>query len=195
MEFRNYMERFRWVRLWQNRIVASFHQSQFATFALKNKLLGASLEAQRLKRLPPMWETRVRSLGWEDPLEKEMAPHSNILAWRIPWAEEPVGLQSMGSQRVRHDSTFTFTIAILTNSFIGITENYTNVGAYIQAHLCVFQWANLVFLFVLHVNIDEYTPSLQCNVLQKKERSILKFITSLTKNVTQWGKNFSFYRF
>ena len=63
----------------------------------------ASLVAQRLKCLPAMWETWVRSLGWEDPLEKEMATHSSILAWRIPWREEPSGLQSMGSQRVRHD--------------------------------------------------------------------------------------------
>ena len=63
----------------------------------------ASLVAQRLKRLPPMQETRVRSLGWEDPLEKEMATHASILAWRIPWTEEPGGLQSMGSQRVGHD--------------------------------------------------------------------------------------------
>ena len=58
---------------------------------------------QRLKRLPPVWETRVRSLGQEDPLEKEMATHSSIRACRIPWTEEPGGLQSMGSQRVRHD--------------------------------------------------------------------------------------------
>ena len=54
-----------------------------------------------VKNLPAMQETRVRSLGWEDPLEKEMATHSSILAWRIPWAEEPGGLQSMGSKRVR----------------------------------------------------------------------------------------------
>ena len=59
--------------------------------------------AQRLKRLPPMQETRVRSLGLEDPLEKEMATHSSILAWRIPWSEEPGGLQAAGSQRVGHD--------------------------------------------------------------------------------------------
>ena len=63
----------------------------------------ASLVAQRLKHLPPMWETWVRSLGWEDPLEKEMATHSSTLAWRIPWKEEPGRLQSMGSQRVGHD--------------------------------------------------------------------------------------------
>ena len=63
----------------------------------------ASLVAQRLKRLPPMQETWVRSLGWEDPLEKEMVTHSSILAWRIPWTEKPGRLQSTGSQRVRHD--------------------------------------------------------------------------------------------
>ena len=51
--------------------------------------------AQRIKRLPAMQETRVRSLGWEDPLEKEMSTHSSVLAWRIPWTEEPGGLQSM----------------------------------------------------------------------------------------------------
>ena len=65
--------------------------------------LGASLVAQSVKNLPAMAETRVRFLDWEDPLEKEMATHSSILAWRIPWTEENGGLQSMGSQRVRHN--------------------------------------------------------------------------------------------
>ena len=59
--------------------------------------------AQRLKHLPGMRETRVRSLGWEDPMENEMATHSGTLAWRIPWREEPSRLQSMGSQRVGQD--------------------------------------------------------------------------------------------
>ena len=68
-----------------------------------------SLVAQRLKRLPPMRETQVRSLGWEDPLEKEMATHSNILAWRIPWMEEPGRLQSMGLQSQTRLSDFPFT--------------------------------------------------------------------------------------
>ena len=63
----------------------------------------ASLVAQRLKRLPAMPETWVRSLGQEDPLEKEMATYSSILAWTIPWTEEPGELQSTGSQRVGHD--------------------------------------------------------------------------------------------
>ena len=64
---------------------------------------GTSLVAQRLMHLPPMRETWVRSLGREDPLEKEMAIHSSILAWRIPWTEEPGRLQSTGLQRVGHD--------------------------------------------------------------------------------------------
>ena len=66
-------------------------------------IIGAPLLAQKVKNLPPMQETRVRSLSQEDPLEKRMATHSSVLAWRIPQTEEPGGLQSMGSQRVRHD--------------------------------------------------------------------------------------------
>ena len=59
--------------------------------------------AQRVKNLPAIRETQVQSLGWEDPLEKGMATHCSILAWRMPWTEEPGGLQSMGSQRIEHD--------------------------------------------------------------------------------------------
>ena len=66
-------------------------------------MAGASLVAQKVKNLPAMWETQVQSLGWEDPLEKDMATYSGILAWRILWTEEHGGLQSMGSQRVRHN--------------------------------------------------------------------------------------------
>ena len=66
--------------------------------------LWVSLVAQKVKCLPAMRETRVQSPGWEDPPEKEMATHSSTLAWEIPWTEEPSGLQSMGSQRIRHDS-------------------------------------------------------------------------------------------
>ena len=63
----------------------------------------ASLVAQIVKRLPAMWETWVQSLVQEDPLEKEMAVQSSTLVWKIPWMEEPGGLQSMRSQRVGHD--------------------------------------------------------------------------------------------
>ena len=62
-----------------------------------------SLVAQMVKRLSTMQETWVRALGWEDPQEKEMAIHSSTVAWKISWTEEPGTLQSMGSQRVRHD--------------------------------------------------------------------------------------------
>ena len=67
------------------------------------RLLTASLVIQTVKNLPAMQETWVRSLGQEDPLEKGMATHSSILAWRIPWTEGSGGLQSVGSQRVGHD--------------------------------------------------------------------------------------------
>ena len=70
---------------------------------VSNEFNQGSLVAQRVKHLPAEQETRVRSLGWENPLEKEMATHSSTLAWKIPWTEEPGRLQSMGSQRVRHN--------------------------------------------------------------------------------------------
>ena len=66
-------------------------------------LCWASLVAQQVKSLPALRENHVQSLAWEDSLEKEMATHSSIPAWRIPWTEEPGELQSMGSQRVRHN--------------------------------------------------------------------------------------------
>ena len=81
----------------------------YLSFGIWDLFLGllcfwwASLVAQMVKRLPTMRETRVRSLGQEDPLEKETATHSSIHAWKIPWTEEPGGLQSMGSQRVGHN--------------------------------------------------------------------------------------------
>ena len=65
--------------------------------------MATSLVAQTVKRLPTMWETWVQSLCWENLLEKEMATHSSILAWKIPWTEKPGGLQSMGSPRLRLD--------------------------------------------------------------------------------------------
>ena len=80
--------------------------------------------AQMVKRVPGMRETRVRSLGWEDPLEKEMATHSSIHAWRIPWTEEPGRLQSMGSQSQTRLSDFTFTLYIrMIFGVLWVTEN------------------------------------------------------------------------
>ena len=69
--------------------------------------------------LPTIWETWVPSLSWEDSLEKEMSTHSTILAWRIPWTEEPGGLQSMGLQRVGHDWVTSHTHTMVTEGFPG----------------------------------------------------------------------------
>ena len=68
----------------------------------RKKSFRASLVVQMIENLPAMQEAQVQSLGWEDPLEKGMTTHSSVLAWRIPRREEPGGLWSMGSQRVRH---------------------------------------------------------------------------------------------
>ena len=73
--------------------------------------------AQMVKRLPAVQETWVQSLGQEDPLEKEMVTHSSILAWRIPWMEEPGELQSSGSQRIRHDRATSLTHSLTHLSF------------------------------------------------------------------------------
>ena len=90
--------------------VSSTKQASFLLFSYDLTHLWASLVAQRVKNLPAMQETWVQSLGWEDPLQKEMATHSSILAWEIPWTEEPGRLQSLGLQRVGHDW--------VTNTFI-----------------------------------------------------------------------------
>ena len=98
----------------------------------------ASLVAQRLKCLPRMRETWVRSLGWEDPLEKEMASHSSTLAWRIPWREEPGRLQSMGSQRVGHDW--------VTSLLLSLSSSSTSFGLrqmliWTEAQLWKWKWS------------------------------------------------------
>ena len=77
--------------------------SKFKNMLTSNNIRGASLMAQTLKNLPAMWETWVSSPGQKDLLEKRIATDSNILAWRIPWTEEPGGIQFMGSQRDGHD--------------------------------------------------------------------------------------------
>ena len=81
----------------------TLHPKQLEKEEMKNPRVRASLVAQTVKRLSAMQETRVRSLGWEDPVEKEMATHSSVLAWRIPGTGEPGGLPSLGSHRVRRD--------------------------------------------------------------------------------------------
>ena len=85
----------------------------------------ASLVAHLVKNLPIVQETWVRSLGQEDPLEKEMATHSSILAWKIPWAEKPGGLQSMGSKRV--GTTEQLTLTYLLGKLFIISRNFFNL--------------------------------------------------------------------
>ena len=82
---------------------------------------GASLVAQMVKNLPAMWETQVWSLDWEDPQEKGMVIHSSILAWRIPWAEEPGVLWSVGSQRVGHDWATNTSISLSSLFYLILT--------------------------------------------------------------------------
>ena len=79
----------------------------------------ASLVTQRVKHSPAMQETWVWSLSWEDTLGEEMATHSSILAWRISWTKEPGGLQSVGSQRVRHDWAHEFSCSVLSPVSVG----------------------------------------------------------------------------
>ena len=86
----------------QRKAMAKNAQTTIALVSHTSKVM-LKMMVQWVKCLPTMQETRVRSLGWEDPLEKEMATHSSTLAWKIPWTEKPGRLQSMGSQRVRHD--------------------------------------------------------------------------------------------
>ena len=88
---------------WQHQILRGVGGWDSRKYSALEGYGGSSLVAQMVKRLPTMRETQVQSLGWKDFLEKELATHSSILAWKIPWIEEPGGLQSMGSQRVRHD--------------------------------------------------------------------------------------------
>ena len=96
----------RWPKYWS----CSFSIIPFKAYLGLISFRIASLVAQTVKRLSTMWETWVWSLGWEDPLENEMAIHSRTIDWKIPWTEEPGRLQTMGSQRVRHDWVTSLTL-------------------------------------------------------------------------------------
>ena len=105
-------------------------------------VLMTSLVAQRLKHLPAMRKTWVRSLGWEDPLEKEMATHSSIPAWRIPWMEEPGGLQSTGSQRIGHDWATS-----LTQSLCLFIPSFPPRSQYVYLFKLIFNWRIIAFQY------------------------------------------------
>ena len=100
--------------------------------------------AQTVKTLPAIQETRVQSLGQEDPLEAEMATRSSILAWRIPWTEEPDGLQPMGSQTVRHN---------LVTSTVSLFWNFSPWDFSLPEHLTSHFWADWTGIYYfLHIN-------------------------------------------
>ena len=103
--------------------------------------ITASLVAQMVKHLPAMRETRVRFLGWEDPLEKEMTIHSSTLAWKILWMEEPDRLQSMGLQRVRHDWATSLHFNTITKSIthLQILSNDPIMLLYIFLFILIFR--------------------------------------------------------
>ena len=107
----------------------------------------ASLLAQTIKNMPAMLETWVQSLGWDDPLEKGTAILSSILAWRIPWTEEPGKLQSMGSQRIRHDRA-TFTAPL---------ENDLEISYKTNIHLLYVQKISLLCFYLREVK--PYVPT------------------------------------
>ena len=109
----------------------------------------ASLVAQMVKHMPAMQETWVQSLGWEDPLEKEMATHSSTLAWKIPWTEEPGRLQSMGLQTVRHNWVTSFHYVELIYSR-GIAHERKRDSFY-SAILVILQIFFFYFLFFLNL--------------------------------------------
>ena len=114
-------------------------------------LESGTLVAQRLKRLPPMWETWVRSLGQEDPLEKEMAIRSSILAWRIPWTEKPGRLQSTGSQRVMTEQLHLHLQCICNRSRIELDHPAQHLAPNPKtSFMCPNQKALLPLLFSYH---------------------------------------------
>ena len=129
----------------------------FTTFLhmITENIRETSLVAQRLKRLPPMWETQVQSLDWEDPLEKEMATYSSILAWRIPWIEEPGRLQSTGSQRVGHDWGTSLSLSQRTLYLVQVFMDqkakevcfcvYTDPYIYVYIYVCMYIYMHTTY--------------------------------------------------
>ena len=134
----------------------------------------ASLVAQMVKNLPAMRETWVPFLDWEDPLQKGMATHSSILAWRIPWTEEPGRLLSMGSKRVRHNTvtdTFTF-IDLMYLLWRGV---YTNTLPIFKLDCSICILIHMLFSFEISV----FTLSFKCKGGKPQWISIHFYLTSL----------------
>ena len=138
------------------------------------------------KRLPTMWETRVQSLGREDLLEKHMATHSSILAWKIPWTEEPGRLQSMGSQRVGHDWATSLAIYLqyipYIREFYQIPETPDNPNI-IQIVPGTKQWKKKVNPFVKQVYKLINKIKLVLKILRDPQRTMLERVNEFSKVV------------
>ena len=113
---------------------------------------GASLVTQMVKNLPAMQETQVQSLGWEDPLEKGMTTHSSILAWRIPWTEEPGMLQSVGSYRVRPDWQLTLSL-FLSSWYVQLYHVATDRSSLCNKHPTISRETNSEYLMMSPVPV------------------------------------------
>ena len=111
-------------------------------------------------------ETRVRSLGWEDPLEKEMATHSNILAWEIPWMQEPGGLQSTGSQRVGHNWTTSLSLSL------SIPYNILQGGMPDLRFKSVNKY-HFILTYTVEVTIFQYSIGMILKLGKKKKKTLL----------------------
>ena len=171
---------------WLSTVHSTSHLKHF--FWMLN---GASLVAQIVKRLPAVWETRVRFLGWEDTLEKEMATHSSTLAWKIPWTEEPGRLQFMGSQRVRHDWVTSLSLSLngaqKTNPSLTFPSNYCIVcynrrgwQEFPAPHLLT-PYDNVLCSFTfLWIFITKATFSILCCFFKK---NILAILISLSSKI------------
>ena len=124
------------------------------TIAQKNEILKCTPSRVRLPRWLSGKEStcqcrrQVHSLGWEDPLEKEMATHSSILAWRIPWTEEPGGLQSTGSQRVEYSWVTSLSFFLSLTTYCGYTWFYTSVFFHSLLTVCVDDFLSLLYVFL-----------------------------------------------
>ena len=161
----------------------------FTTF--KGCTFLVSLVAQLVKNLPAMWETWVRSLAWEDPLEKGMATQSSILAWRIPWTEEPGRLQSMGSQRVGlYWATFTFhfhTLFLWIVIGLGKLFGQPSIIKYWLYSLCctIYPYS----LLILYIKVCTLSPlPLHCPYPHRVDSSFMYLCISGAKNacLPQW---------
>ena len=136
-------------------------------------LLGASLVAQRVKNLPAMQESWVQFLGWEDPLEQEMATHSSVRDWRILWKEEPGRLQSMGSQRARHNLVTKPPPLPLTLSKVGLE----------------IPWMLTSFFFLVRLSQD-HLIFIMCTVLSQMSRVCSDVHRKCYRLFLFWNKRF-----